>query len=377
MSGASTPPTETRAAVMRDYGTPLSIETVPLPSVLEPGSLIVRVACATLCGTDVHIWQGRFAPFGMELPIIPGHEMVGHVVALGPGDQRDAFGRPISVGDRIVWSESECGRCHACSVLREGVLCRERKLGFLQRADRPPYAIGALAEHAYVAPGSKRIVVGDDLDDRLCAAAGCAVKTVVRAYRRAGGITPGSTVVVQGSGSLGLVATAYARFAGAGCVITIGAPEARLSIASAWGADHVVSIEEKPSPEERVEHVLELTGGRGADITLDVAGARTVNREGVLMCAPRGCHIVVGVSEGEPDPLPMAAVMGKEITVVGSVNGDVGDLAAALAFLHRARDQVDWGLLFGTPVELAASTDTLVRMAAGQAVKPVVLPSAS
>lgn len=366
-------PRGTRAAVMRAYGEPLSLEDVPLPDELAPGAALVRIACTTLCGTDAHLWDGRLAGhIDVAMPMIHGHEMVGRVVYADPAEPRDALGRTIAAGDRIVWSESVCGHCHACTVLGETVLCEHRGMGFAQRADRPPYVIGGLAEYVYVTPGAQRIVVPEEIEDPWAAAAGCAVKTVLRAFRNGGGIPPGSTVVVQGAGPLGLFATAYARAGGARQVITIGAPDERLAVARSWGADVTIGL--AGTPEERIDQVLDHTAGRGAELVLDLAGAPTANREGVLMCARRGAYVVVGIAGPDADPVPMHAVMGRELRLYGSMNGDIGDLAAALDFLRHYRDRFDWNLIFDRPTGLPGATTALAAMAAATVIKPVIVP---
>ncbi|MBN9619154.1 MAG: zinc-binding dehydrogenase [Actinobacteria bacterium] len=365
-------PSTTRAAVMHDYAAPLVIEDVPLPSELEPGAAIVRVTCTTLCGTDAHLWDGRLAEhIPIARPMIHGHEMVGELVA---GSGPDALGRPLSPGDRVVWSEAVCGHCRACTVLGQSVHCERRALGFMQSTTEPPHATGGLAEYVYVRPGAARLLVPDELTDPWAAAAGCAVKTVIRAFANGGGVPTGETVVVQGSGPLGLFATAYARAGGAARVITVGAPDARLDIARHWGADTTVSVESTAGPDERVARVLELTGGHGAELVLDFAGAPTASAEGVLMCAPRGTYVVVGIAGPGATPLPVPVVMGRELRVVGSMNGDTGDLARALDFLLRERARFDWDVLFADPVGLGGATDALRAMAAETVGKPVVRP---
>lgn len=364
-------PIATRAAVLRELGKPLAIEALPLPTP-EPGAALVKLERTTLCGTDAHLWQG-FLP-GVTLPIVLGHEMVGTVIALGDGATTDALGRPVTESSRLVWSESTCGHCHGCSVLREPVLCADRGYGFRQRADRPPYVTGGLAEHCYVPPGSARLVVPHTIPHEWAASAGCAGKTVMRAFTRAGGVHSGQTVVVQGSGPLGLFATALAKASGAGLVITVGAPENRLAVARAWGADAVVSVTEVPDPDERVARVEELTGARGAELVLDLAGSPSANREGVLMCARHGRHVVVGIAGPTVLPLPMDVVMSRELRVIGSLNGDVSDLWRALRFMESAQDRFDWNLMFGEPVGLSGASSAIADMASMAAIKGVISP---
>lgn len=364
-------PTVTRAAVLREHGAELSIEELALPAECEPGAALVRVDCATLCATDVHLWAGAMT-FPEMLPIVLGHEMMGTVCAAGPGT-RDALGRDVKVGDRIGWSESVCGHCYGCTVLRNPVACAERGYGFLQRADRFPYATGGLAGHNYVTPGALKLVLPDDVKDTWAASAGCAVKTVLHAFDRAGGVRPGSSVVVQGAGALGLVATAVASVSGAAKVITIGAPEARLELAGRFGADVTIGLD--GDADARVAAVMEATRGRGAELVLDLAGAPGVGAEAVGMAAFGGRFAVVGSTGPRPEPLALGAIMGKELTVLGSLNGDVGDLHRAVEFLRAFRDRFAWDDLFGAPDGLGAASGALASMSRLEQVKAVINPN--
>lgn len=367
---ATTTPTSTRAAVLTAHGEPLTLQRIPLPETLEPGAALVRIHCATLCGTDIEIWSGKMSFPGM-LPMVLRHEMVGEVVALGPGT-RDALGRALSVGDRIGWSESTCGECFGCTVLREPVACSNRGYGFLQRSDVPPYATAGLADYAYVTPGAAKLLIPDEVRDTWAAMAGCAAKTVLRAFHRAGGVRPGSRVVVQGSGALGIFATAVAHLAGAGTVITVGAPEERLAVARRFGADHVVDI--AGGSDATVQRVLDLTDGQGADLVIDLAGAPSVGPEALAMAAQRGTFVVVGSTGPAGDPVALSTIMGKELTVVGSLNGDISDYYRAIEFFRSFADRLPWDDLFSAPVGLAEASQKVAAMAGLGEIKAVIDP---
>jgi D-arabinose 1-dehydrogenase-like Zn-dependent alcohol dehydrogenase len=363
-------PRSTRAAVLTEHGKPLELTDLPLPAEIEPGAALVRISCATLCGTDVEIWSGKMSFPGM-LPMVLGHEMVGEVVAVGEGT-RDALGRDIPVGARIGWSESTCGECYGCTVLREPVACARRGYGFLQRSDVPPYATAGLAEYAYVVPRAAKLLLPDEVPDTWAAAAGCAAKTVLRAFGRAGGVSPAARVVVQGSGALGVFATAVARLCGAGQVITVGAPQSRLALAGEFGADETVDI--ASGSEDVVTRVREMTDGHGGDLVLDFAGAPSVGREAVEMAAQRGKVVIVGSTGPGSEALALGTVMGKELTVVGSLNGDIGDYHHAIEFFRAFADRMPWDHLFGTPVGLAAASPRIEAMHRLDEVKAVVDP---
>ncbi|WP_341939867.1 zinc-binding dehydrogenase [Microbacterium sp. LWH10-1.2] len=361
-------PATTRAAVLTAHGEPLTLQDLPLPQDVEPGAALVRISCTTLCGTDIEIWEGRMTFPGM-LPMVLGHEMVGEIVATGP-DTKDALGRPLSPGDRIGWSESTCGECYGCVVLREPVACSRRGYGFLQRADVHPFATAGLSEYAYVTPGAAKLQLPASVKDTWASMAGCAAKTVLRAFERAGRIRPGSTVVVQGSGALGIFATAVAKIAGAGRVITVGAPASRLELAARFGADAVVDFRDGPV----VDQVLELTDGRGADVVFDVAGAPSIGPDAVGMAAQRGTVVIVGSTGPAGDGFALSTVMGKELTLVGSLNGDISDYSRAIGFFESFADSYPWDDLFSPPVGLAEASDKIAHMHQLDEVKAVIDP---
>ncbi|MFI6587974.1 zinc-binding dehydrogenase [Embleya sp. NPDC050493] len=364
------PDGSTRAAVLRAHDQPLTLEDIALPERCEPGAVLVRIGCATLCATDVHLWRGAMSFPGM-LPMVLGHEMTGTVEAVGVG-AIDALGRTLRVGDRIGWSESTCGSCYACTVLRRPVGCVDRGYGFRQRSDRWPYATAGLAEFAYVGPRAEKVLVPDDVPDTWAACAGCAVKTVLHAFDRAGGVRPGAEVVVQGAGALGLVAGAMAKASGARTVITIGGPAGRLELAREFGADVVIGLD--GDPDGRREEVLAATRGRGADLVLDLAGAPGVGAEAVELAAFGGTFVIVGSTGPTPERLPLGTVMGKELNVVGSLNGDVGDYHRAVEFLRDFRQRFDWDRLFAEPVGLSGASEALAAMGRQEQVKAVVHP---
>ncbi len=366
-------PKTTRAAVLVAHGAPLEMTDLPLPGAIEPGAALVRLHCSTLCGTDIEIWSGKMSFPGM-LPMVLGHEMVGEIVALGEGTL-DALGRPLKTGQRIGWSESTCGHCHGCNILREPVACSSRGYGFLQRADRPPHAISGLSQYAYVTPGAEKLVIPSAVKDTWAAMAGCTAKTVLRAFERAGNLRTGAKVVVQGAGALGIFATAAARLSGAGTVITVGAPESRLAMAKRFGADHTVDI--ALGSEGIIEAVVAHTDGHGADYIFDFAGAPSIGREAIGMAAQRGRIIVVGTTDHAENPLSLGRVMGKELTFHGSLNGDIADYKRALDFFVDFGSRMPWDDLFSAPVGLSGADAAIRAMQAQDIIKAVIDPRLS
>ncbi|HET9154883.1 MAG TPA: alcohol dehydrogenase catalytic domain-containing protein, partial [Solirubrobacterales bacterium] len=102
-------PATSRAAVLDSFGEPLSLREVQVPSELERGAMLVKIETSSVCGSDIHLCAGAMAPsLKIELPVIPGHEMVGRIVRLGEDADRDSIGQPLDVGDRLLWSHGSC-----------------------------------------------------------------------------------------------------------------------------------------------------------------------------------------------------------------------------------------------------------------------------
>lgn len=365
-------PRSTRAAVLYGFNEDFRIQDVPLPEKLEPGALLVRTEVATLCGSDVHQWKGEVAH--TVLPVILGHEMVGTIVAMGPDAEQDSLGQPVRVGDRVIWASPSCGRCYECTILEEPVMCPNRLFGSRQRANEPPYAIGGLSEYIYVPPRSQRLRVDRSVPAAWASAAGCAGKTVVRAFERAGGVRPGQSVVVLGCGPLGLFSTALAAAAGGGPIIVTGTPAQRLKAATRLGATHTLDITEITDAEERIAQVRAMTGGRGADVVFDMAGGPGVFREMLHVAAIQGRCVSVGSVTGGPHPAENRLITVKELTVIGSRSAEIGYHYKALYFMHETAGRFDWDAMFDSPRDLEGASAAIREMAELRTIKPVITP---
>jgi len=367
-----TPPSHCRAAVVDSYGAALEVREVEVPTP-EPGALTVRVETATLCGSDVHTWQGAIKNLPIEPPLILGHEIVGVVEAFGAGAEVDSVGTPLALGDRVVWEHEACGHCRYCTIEREPVLCPNRRVGMFRNCEEFPFTAGGLSEYSYVWPRAGRLRVPDDVKSTWAAAASCALRTVVMAFERLGRIDTDHTVLVQGSGPLGLFGVALAAVANPRRVIVVGAPAARLEVARAWGATDLVSVEELDR-EARLARVAELTDGEGPDVLVELSGAPGAFAEGVEMAGKNARYMVVGTLGGPAQEVAVPRIATRNLRIMGSLSGDVSSYHKALRFLGRFRDRFDWDLLFGDPYPLERATEALEDLRSMKEIKPVVVP---
>lgn len=366
----SLPPTS-RAAVLRRFGEPVRIECVPVPSGPEPGALIVKTTACSICGTDVHLSRGNLS-LRVDLPVILGHEMVGRVVAIGEGAERDSVGQRLAIGDRILWTHTACGHCFYCTVARQPTLCENRRAYMYENIERPPHLLGGFSEYGYVLPESGRVRVPDNLDDAVASLCSCAFRSVMNAFDNLGPIDPSEHVAIQGAGPLGVLAAAVARVAGARTVSVIGAPAARLDLAKEFGATHVFPIEGS-SHEERAAALRALTDGRGPDMVLEFTGVPNAFGEGLDLVRKGGRYLTVGqLGAGETTFSP-SLIVKKNIRVIGSFSGDVKSYWKALQFASAHIDRIPFGKMITGRYALDEVNVALERMHALQEIKPLIV----
>lgn len=366
-------PESCKAAIVTDYGAPLELQQIPVPAEIEPGAILVKIECTTLCGSDVHFWDGQLSIIENILPAIPGHEFVGRIVKFGAGPQKDSVGNPLAIGDRIVWEHEACGFCHACNVLREAELCENRRHYMFFPCTEYPYLTGGLAEYCYVLPNSGRLRVPDDVKSEWASASSCALRTVLHGFETLGRLSPWDTAVIQGAGPLGLFATAVAKRSGAGRVITVGSPDDRLAVASDWGADDVIPVD-TTEPDARAERVLELTAGRGADVVMEFSGGPGAFGEGIRFVRPGGRFVIVGQVGPNEEKVVPSTIMRKNISVLGSFSATIAHYWQGLEFIRKTAHEVDYDAMISNHYSLDEAQAAMTAMRDRTEIKPVVWP---
>lgn len=305
------------AARLHEAGTPLRIDSVPVPQP-GPDELLLEVAACGLCGTDIHLAVDGDIPVTRK-PITLGHEAAGTVVALG------ARAGGFAVGQRVALFPSPiCGQCRFCRAGRES-LC-EATQAYGMSAD------GALARYM-VAPASGAIAIPDAVDFATAAIITDGVSTPLHALRSRGAMRAGEAVAVVGCGGLGAHAILLARMMGAGFIAAIDTqPQAR-ERALEFGADLAIDPAEQPNPGRAIRAQL----GRGVDLALEFVG-RPETVEATLRCLDTGGRaVLVGVGTSRPALPPLLAFVGREHSVIGSFGMDKRDIADLFQFVARGR----------------------------------------
>ncbi len=329
-----------RAAVIVEPGT-IAVDTVPDP---EPGprDVVVRVRACGLCGTDLHIMDGEFAP---AYPIVPGHEFAGEVVAVG------AAVVGIRVGDRVAVDPSlHCGYCYYCRRGR-GNLCENwAAIGVT--------VPGGAAEYA-VAPMGNCYVLPDHLptaDAALIEPLSCAVRGFDVLPR-----TMADTYLIYGSGTMGLMMMELAKRAGAATVSMVDLNPDRLATAKLLGCTATgASADEFEAP-------------RGWDVVIDCTGVQAAIQDAVSRVGRGGTFLQFGVSNYDARlTVEPYKIYNQEITITGSM--------AVLHSFERAGELLAAGVLrtdvfVSHRFPLPSYADALAQFRAGVGRKILVEPT--
>lgn len=334
-----------KAAVARGFGQPLTIEEVPVPTP-GPGEVLVKIEATGVCHTDLHAVDGDW-PVKPIMPLIPGHEGVGRIAALGPGVTDLAEGDAVG----IAWLHDACGRCEYCQTGWETLCERQRNSGYSVHGTYAEYAIASAAYVGHLPPNPDFAALAPIL---------CAGVTTYKGLKETEA-RPGEWVVISGIGGLGHVAVQYAKAMGLHVAALDVSPD-KLDLARRLGADVTANC----ATEDAVAKVVAATGG-GAHGVLVTAVSPTAFAQAIACTRRRGTVALVGLPPGD-FPTPIFDVVLKRVTVRGSIVGTRRDLAEALAFAAEGKVRTTV-----TVEPLAAVNEVFDRLRRGQIEGRVVL----
>ena len=360
-----------RAAVLPAPGRPVEIREFPLPTA-APGAVLLETLASEVCGTDVHLREGRLA--GVPYPIIPGHVSVGRVIETG-GVTEDAVGNPLALGSVVSFFDvhATCHACYQCLVARQPNRCPSRRVyGITYSADEG--LLGGWADHILLLPGVRIVVVPAELSVEDLIGGGCGLFTGFAAVDRAE-IRLGDSVVVQGVGPVGLAAIAFARTSGAGTIVAVGEPAARRDLALRMGADDALALSDSDS-EGRAEAVRAATGGRGADLVIEASGNPLAVPEGFAMLRDGGRYVIVGhyTDAGSVPVNPHVDINRKHAEVRGQWGSEFHHWTRALDTLVRYRQSIPFASVIGRRYRLEEANQALDDVEALRVTKAIIVP---
>mmetsp|Transcript_97206 Transcript_97206/g.197436 ORF Transcript_97206/g.197436 Transcript_97206/m.197436 type:complete len:381 (+) Transcript_97206:151-1293(+) len=357
-----------KAAVYKKFNEPIEILSVPKPNLKSSTSVIVQVMATGVCRSDWHGWKGHDDDIKNHgFPFIPGHELSGIIAEIGQSVKK------LKVGDHVaVPFILSCGACAECHSHKPTVCLDQSQPGFTM--------FGSFAEYVEITRADRNLrILPRGVSFVEAAALGCRFTTAYRAVVQQGlgignvnrrkylGITPTKiTVCVFGCGGLGLscimIAKAFQEEGSIESIIAVDVSKKALDKALTLGADRVVAANPQSKNEDVVrETVMKLTNGLGADLTIDAAGFASTCENAVHTCRRGGRMIQVGLPiGGRPPQIPMGAVAGKELELVGSHGFAASDLPNLLDFVQSGKLQVKQ--LVEKEVSLREGVGTLMAM---------------
>jgi S-(hydroxymethyl)glutathione dehydrogenase/alcohol dehydrogenase len=277
-----------KAAICYEFGQPLVVEEVTLESP-QYGEVKVRLVATAICHSDIHLIRGEW---GGEEPVIAGHESAGVVEEIGVGVTL------VKVGDRVVVSLlRSCGRCDYCLTGSpqhcDGTFALDtasRIRNLRGEVIRQGINVGGFAEYAVV-DQSQLVRIPDDMQLETAALLACGVITGFGAAVNTGHVTQGSTVVVIGTGGVGLNAVQGAAVAGARRIIAVDLLDNKLEAATRFGATNTINA----SKQDAVKEVYNLTNQRGADFALVTVGSNIAINQSFEMVRNGGTIVIAGL----------------------------------------------------------------------------------
>lgn len=307
-------PKTMKAAVVHAYGEPLTIEEVPVKAPGE-NEVLVKVMASGVCHTDLHAADGDW-PVKPPLPLIPGHEGVGYVVALGKGvdylKEGDAVGVP--------WLHSACGHCDHCITGWETLCESQKNTGYSVNGGYAEYVI---ADARYVGKLPK------DVNFLEMAPILCAGVTVYKGLKETD-TKPGEWVAISGIGGLGHVAVQYAKAMGLH-VAAIDVADEKLELAKKLGADLTVNaLKTDPGT------YLKKESGGGMHGVVVTAVSTKAFSQAISTLRRKGTLSMTGLPPGSFD-LPIFETVLNRITVRGSIVGTRKDLQECIEFAAEGK----------------------------------------
>ncbi|MEE1868600.1 alcohol dehydrogenase catalytic domain-containing protein [Pseudomonas auratipiscis] len=298
------------AAILRELGGPLKLEQVPIP---KPGigEILIKVVACGVCHSDVHACDGDW-PSPPNLPLIPGHEVTGHIAELGEGVTGYALGDTVGV----PWMYSACGACEYCRAGMETICKQGEATGYSKPGGYAEYMIAPAAFVAKVPAGADLYGLAPIL---------CAGVTTYRGLKRSGA-RPGQWMAVIGIGGLGHVAVQYAKAMGLR-VVAVDVSDEKLELAHRLGAERVYNVMNDP---EIAIHA-ELGGVHGVLVT---ATSNKAFELAVKLLRPGGTAIYIGQPGGAADEVRSSIdrIVNWELSIRGSNVGTRQDLHEAVEF---------------------------------------------
>jgi S-(hydroxymethyl)glutathione dehydrogenase/alcohol dehydrogenase len=358
-----------KAAVCYEFGKPLTIEELEIDAP-KKGEVKVRVSATAICHSDIHALNGEGSA---HVPFVAGHEAAGVVEEVG---ESVSLTKP---GDRVVVClMRSCGRCFYCTLgsphLCEGDFALNRESRLRNRRGQVVHQglrTAAFAEYCLV-DQSQVVRVPESLPFDRASLLACGVITGLGAVINTARVEAGSSVVVIGTGGVGLNAVQGAALAGAHPIIAIDLLDNKLEAAREFGATHVINSAEQKNTEQTVKA---LTSGRGADYVFVTVGSGAAVAQALSLTRKRGSLVIVGMpAPGATASFQINSLVRGEQRIMGSFMGSTRlslSVPRLIDLYQHGRLKLDELITGRYPLERI--NDALEAVEKGQALRNVIV----
>ncbi len=357
-----------KAAVCREFGKPLVIEDIEIAPP-QAGEIRVKLAVCAICHSDIFYAEGAW---GGKLPSVYGHEASGVVEQVGAGVSN------VKPGDHVVVTLIRaCGHCHFCAM-GVPVACETSfpldEHSPLSSADGSAIVhglrTGAFAEYVVV-DASQAVAIPKDLPLDSASLLACGVITGLGAVVNTARVPAGASVVVIGTGGVGLNSVQGAALSGATTIIAVDLSDDKLAAAKSFGATHGVN----PTKEDTGAAVRALTGGRGADYVFVTVGAKPAFDQAFDLTGRLGTVVLVGMpAMGVTSEIDPTTIADQSQRILGSKMGSARiqiDIPNLVSLYQQGRLKLDELISGRYPLEQI--NEAIASVNRGEALRNVII----
>jgi len=323
---------KTTSAVLEAVGK-ISFKEFEIPEVKNDDA-ILKVEMVGVCGSDVGIYTGKTGRILEHLPIILGHEFVGHIIEAG-----DVFCKQhgVEIGDRVLVEYTfGCGMCRSC-ISGNYRLCEKKyRYGTYISSNIPPHLWGGYGEHVYLAPRAMVHKISSNVPPEEAILISAVLGNGIRWINQIGRTKIGDVVAIIGPGPQGLAAVVAAKESGASKIIVTGLTKdkKRLDMATLLGATHTIDV----SKDDPIKVTKEMTGGRLANVVIDVSGTEPGINTAIDLVAQEGTLVMPGMyGTGKKIAIELDKLILNETRVMGAYSHDYRSVEPAIALVESRK----------------------------------------
>ncbi|MDD3656768.1 MAG: zinc-binding dehydrogenase [Atribacterota bacterium] len=379
-----------KAAVLKAPGE-IGIQFFP---VIKPGkgAAVCRMIVSGICGTDKHSYNGETLQYkgtpneiDIPFPIIQGHENVMIIEEIDKeGSKKLEYnGTVLKPGDRVTMCpDVVCGKCYYCKNFPNYPWCDNMQFSYgnMRSCKNPNYLYGGFSEYIYIEPGTRLYKIPDDLPDEMAVLTElmCVTYTLDKAKEfnsfSLEGFNFGDTIVIQGSGPLGLAHIIKARMMGAGEIIVTDVSNYKLDLARQFGADKTLNILET-NEDERIDLVMQETQGRGCDLVVECVGKPFVVPEGLKMLRKAGMYLEPGnfVDCGGIN-INIHTICSKNLRIIGMSNHSHTGYKQTMEMMLRGKDRFPWKKFISHQFKLDDAEKAILTSMTDESMKVLIKP---